>query len=366
MSSDPPRLEELLSIADFEALARERLEAMTLAYYCGGAGDELTLGWNCSAFDRIRLRPRVLVDVSRIDTDIELLGERHPLPVLIAPTAYHCLACPEGELATVQGAAESGVTTVVSTLATTRFDRVARAAAAPLWFQLYVQEDRGFTRALVAQVEEAGYRALCLTVDTPVFGARLRELKARFALPPGLERENLAALSSEAATTDHRPLAGQVYHSLLDPTLTWKDVEWLLSVTKLPLLLKGILAGDDAARAVEAGVAGVIVSNHGARNLDTVPAAIDALPEVVDAVAGGMPVLMDGGIRRGTDVLKALARGAAAVLVGRPILYGLAVGGAAGVARVLDILAAELRMAMALTGRRTVAEVDCDVLWDRQ
>lgn len=358
-----PPLDDLLSIADFEAAARERMEPMTAAYYLGGAGDELTLGWNCSSFDRIRLRPRVLVDVSSIDPAIDLLGHRHPAPFLIAPTAYHRLVDPEGELATVRAAGQAGVTMVVSTLATTRFDKVARAATAPLWFQLYVQSDRGFTRDLVAGVEEAGYRALCLTVDTPVFGSRLRELKAKFTLPPGLERENLADLGQDAATTGHRKHAGQVYHSLLDATLTWKDLEWLLGITRLPLLLKGVMSGDDAARAAEVGCAGVIVSNHGARNLDTVPATIDALPECVAAVAGRMPVLVDGGIRRGTDVLKALALGAQAVLIGRPVLYGLAVGGEAGVGKVLGILDAELRMAMALTGRRTVAEIDRGVLW---
>lgn len=358
-----PSLDDLLSIADFEAAARDRMEPMTAAYYLGGAGDELTLGWNCSSFDRLRLRPRVLVDVSTIDPSLELLGDRHPGPVLIAPTAYHRLVDPEGELTTARAAGAAGVTMVVSTLATTRFDKIVQVATAPLWFQLYVQSDRGFTRDLVAGVEEAGYRALCLTVDTPVFGSRLRELKARFTLPPGLERENLADLGRDAATTGHRKHAGQVYHSLLDATLTWKDVEWLLGITRLPLLLKGVMSGDDAAHAAEAGCAGVIVSNHGARNLDTVPATIDALPEVVEAVAGRMPVLMDGGIRRGTDVLKALARGAKAVLVGRPVLYGLAVGGEAGVVKVLSILEAELRMAMALTGRRTLAEIDSTVLW---
>ncbi len=356
-------LDELLSIADFEAAAREAMAPMTAAYYLGGAGDELTLGWNCTAYDRLRLRPRVLVDVSTIDPALELLGARLPNPVLIAPTAYHRLVDPDGEIATARAAGRVGAAMVVSTLATTRFDKVARAASSQLWFQLYVQSDRGFTRELVAGVEEAGYRALCLTVDTPVFGSRLRELKAKFTLPPGLERENLVALGEEAATTGHRKHAGQVYHSLLDPTLTWKDVEWLLSITRLPLLLKGVMCGDEAARAAEVGCAGVIVSNHGARNLDTVPATLDALPEVVDAVAGRVPVLVDGGIRRGTDVLKALALGAIAVLVGRPVLYGLAVGGEAGVVRVLEILDAELRMAMALTGRRKLGEIDATVLW---
>jgi 4-hydroxymandelate oxidase len=225
-----------------------------------------------------------------------------------------------------------------------------------------VQPDRGFTRALVERAEAAGCQALCLTVDTPVLGARNRETRIGFKLPPGMTRANLEG-GGIAANAAHRPPEGQIYSAVLEPHLTWKDVEWLRGFAKVPVLLKGILDADDAKLAVDSGVAGLIVSNHGARNLDTVPATITALPRVVDAVGGRMPIIVDGGIRRGTDVLKALAMGASAVAIGRPPLYGLAVDGAAGVARVIEILRTELEMAMALTGRTTIAAVDRGVLW---
>ncbi len=350
------------TVAELEARAKQKLPPMAWEYYASGAGDELTLGWNCQAFDRLRLRPRMLVDVSHLDLGTRLFGAEMPFPMLIAPTAYHRLADPDGEVATARGAGQVGATMVVSSLSTTAIEEIAAAATSPLWFQLYVQSDRGFTRELVERVTSAGCRALCVTVDTPVLGLRHREARARFALPPGLDRPNLRPLGQEAATTDHSPREGQIYHSLFDPTLSWKEIEWLLSLARVPVLLKGILSGEDAARAAEIGVAGVIVSNHGARNLDTVPATIEVLPEVVEAVAGRLPVLMDGGIRRGTDVLKALALGAQAVLLGRAVLWGLATGGADGVAGVLRLLARELQMAMALAGRRNLAEIDRTLL----
>jgi 4-hydroxymandelate oxidase len=238
----------------------------------------------------------------------------------------------------------------VSSFSTATVEDIAGSTKSPLWFQLYVQPDRGFTRDLVRRVEAAGYQALCLTVDTPSIGARDRMARAGFAVPPGIVEENL-----------RRP--GGPAPALLDPSLTWKDVEWLRSFARVPVLVKGVLNPEDAVRGVQSGVAGIIVSNHGARNLDTVPATIQALPRVVERVAGRIPVLVDGGIRRGTDVLKALALGANAVLIGRPYLYGLAVGGAEGVTRVVEILRSELEMAMALTGRPTIARIDRSVLW---
>jgi 4-hydroxymandelate oxidase len=352
---------EPVNLADFEALARQRISSMAWAYLCGAAGDELTLQWNREAFSRIRLKPRVLVDVSRLDTRIELLGQELPLPILLAPVAYHRLFHPEGETATARGAGAAGATMIVSTAATTAIEDIAAAATRPLWFQLYIQRDRGFTRALVERAQAAGCRALCLTVDTPVAGARDREAKARFTLPPGIHLPNLEGIS--LPRDPHRPNEGDIYSALLAPDVTWKDVEWLLSFSKIPVVLKGILNADDADRAVKAGAAGLIVSNHGARNLDTAPPTIEALPHIIQRVAGRVPVLLDGGIRRGTDVLKALALGARAVLIGRPYLFGLAVGGAEGISRVVNILLNELQMAMALTGRPTVASLDRSVLW---
>ena len=249
---------------------------------------------------------------------------------------------------------------VVSSLATTTFEEIAEVATAPLWFQLYVQPDRAFTRDLVQRVEAAGARAICITVDTPVLGSRSREMRARFALPPGLERANLRGLLG--ARTGHFDESG-VYSALFDPTLTWKEIDWICGFAKVPILLKGVMAPEDAALALEHEVAGLIVSNHGARNLDTTPATIEALPGVVQAVGGKLPVLFDGGVRRGTDLVKALALGARAVLVGRPYLYGRAVAGAAGVERVLKILSTELIAAMALCGCTSLGAIDRSVLW---
>lgn len=361
-ASSPP--ESLASLADFEKAARDKMTPMAYEYVSGGAGDENTLKWNQSAYTDIKLRQRVLVDVSHIDTSVRLLGRELPHPILLAPTAYHKLIHPEGEIATVRGAAAARAAMIVSSFATVKFEDVARAAGgSPVWFQLYVQPDRGFTRALVQRAEAAGCQALCLTVDTPVLGARNRETRIAFSLPAGMTRANLEGLAGINASAAHRPPEGAIYSAVLEPRLTWKDVDWLRGFAKVPVLLKGILDADDAKRAVEAGVSGLIVSNHGARNLDTVPATVSALPRIADVVAGRVPVLIDGGIRRGTDVLKALALGASAVAIGRPYLYGLAVDGSAGVSRIVQILRTELEMAMALTGRTTLAAIDRTVLW---
>lgn len=352
----------LASLGDFEKAARSRMTPMAYEYVSGGAGDEITLGWNQDAYREIKLRSRVLIDVSRIDTSVRLLGQDLPYPILLAPTAYHKLVHREGELATARGAGTARALMIVSSFATTRIEDVARAASGPLWFQLYVQPDRGFTRALVERAEAAGCTALCLTSDTPVLGARNRETRIEFKLPPGMTRANLEGIGTGAGGA-HRPPEGQIYSAVLEPRLTWKDVEWLRGFAKVPVLLKGIMDPDDAKQAVAAGVSGLIVSNHGARNLDTGPATITALPRVAEVVGGRIPVIVDGGIRRGTDVLKALAFGASAVAIGRPYLYGLAVNGSVGVARVMEILRTELEMAMALTGRTTIAGIDRSVLW---
>jgi 4-hydroxymandelate oxidase len=334
---------------------------MAYEYVSAGAGDEITLRENQIAFDRLRLHPRVLVDVSTIDTRVTLFGQALDFPILLAPTAYHRLVHAEGEIATVRGAAAAGATLVASSFATTSIEDMAKAASAPLWFQLYVNKDRGFTRDLVQRAEAAGCKALCLTVDSPLTGNRHRERRAGFMLPPGIERSNLTGLGAATAGASHR-LESTIYSAILDPALTWKDIEWVRGISRVPLLLKGVLSPDDASRGADSG-AGLIVSNHGARNLDTVPATIDALPRVVDAVGGRVPILMDGGIRRGTDVLKALALGASAVLIGRPYLFGLGAQGADGVTRIVRILRREFEMAMAMTGRRSLKEIDRTVLW---
>ncbi len=359
---------QLSCLSDFEAAAKGRVPHMAWEFFNGAAADEITMRWNLEAYQRIKLKPHVLVDVSKLDTRVHLLGQELAFPIILAPTAYHKLAHPEGELATARGAGAAHATMVVSTVATTSIEDIAKVATQPLWFQLYVQRDRGFTRELVQRAEAAGVRALCLTVDTPITGARNRELRAQFELPPELDRPNLRGLKvgGVAVATDpsaHLATGESIYTSATDPSMTWKDLDWLLSFAKVPLLTKGILNPEDADRAVKAGVAGIMVSNHGARNLDTLPATIEALPLVAERVAGRVPVIVDGGVRRGTDVLKALANGANAAMIGRPYLYGLSVAGDAGVARVVDILRREFEMAMALTGRPTIASIDRTVLW---
>lgn len=355
----------LLTIDDYEKAAKKKLSRMAYDYYRSGADQERTLKATEKAFRRYQIWYRVLVDVSERDLATTVLGIPVPAPILIAPTAYHCLAHPEGELATARAAAEAETLFVLSTLATTSIEDVAAAGAGPKWFQLYVHKDREFTRSLVERAERAGYRALLLTVDTPILGRRLRDERNGFALPEGMVMANLVSAAARGPAgqdiTNSSALAGYVA-SRHDAALTWKDVAWLRSITKLPVLLKGIVRGDDAVRAVDCGVAGIVVSNHGARQLDRAPATIDALPAVVDAVAGRCEVLMDGGVRWGADILTALALGARAVLVGRPILWGLAVDGQAGVRRVLEILRTELSCAMALAGCSTLASIDRDLV----
>jgi 4-hydroxymandelate oxidase len=345
--------EHFLTLADFEVQAEKSLRPDVWGYVAGGAGDEISLRWNTAAFDRIFLRPRVLRDVSIVQMETTLFDLALPFPLLLAPTAYHRVLHPEGELETARGAAIHGTPFVVSTSSTMAVDRISAASSAPLWFQLYVQTDREFTRDIIARAEEAGCRALCVTVDTPALGARIRQLRTGFKLPPELETPHVYDLA--------------VRDSIIGPgkrkVVTWEDIDWLLSISKKPVLLKGILTPEDAKEAVRRGVHGVIVSNHGARNLDTVPATIDALPEVVEVVEGRVPVLVDGGIRRGTDLFKCLAFGAAAVLIGRPYLYGLAVAGAEGVARVVEILRSELEFAMILCGCAGVGAIDKTFLW---
>jgi 4-hydroxymandelate oxidase len=337
-------LEKYLSLFDFQDEAQKRIPHAVWERVMGASADELTMRWNHEAYEKIRLKPRVLVDVSKIDTRVTLFGQQMPFPIVLAPTGAQSFVHPEGDVAAVRGAGAAKATLCISSSASKPVDEVARAATSPVWFQLYVQRDRGFTKELIQRAESAGCRALCVTVDSPTFGARNREDRVRNDLPP----------------RDLPNLKGRDY---LDPTLTWKDISWMRGFAKSPVVLKGIVNPDDAAIAVKEGVAGIIVSNHGARNLDTVPATIDALPLVVAKVERRIPVLVDGGIRRGTDVIKALALGATAVQIGRPYLWGLGVGGAEGVTRVVEILRREFEMTMMLMGRPTLASIDKSALW---
>ena len=339
-----------INVHDHERLARERLSPGAWAYYCGGSDDEATLREERAAFERLRLLPRVLRGVSGADLRTTVLGTPVRMPILVSPAALHALAHPEGELATARAAGEAGTLMALSTVTTRSLEEVAAVATGPLWFQLYVYRGaRDLAEGLVHRAERAGYRAILLTIDAPRFGNQERGLRAGASLPPDLR---FAHFEGAYAGAYREPEA-----------LSWEDVAWLRSVTELPIVLKGVLHPEDAALAVEHGAAGVVVSTHGGRQLDGVPASIEALPAVVEAVGGRAEVYLDGGIRRGTDVLKALALGARAVFVGRPTLWGLAVDGAAGVRGVLGLLREELELAMVLAGVSNVEGVGPDLLW---
>lgn len=345
--------EELLNVWDYERAAKERLEPGAFGYFAGGAADEWTLRENVAAFNRWVLRPRMLVDVSSTTTATPVLGTDVSMPLLVAPTAFQRMAHPEGEVATAKGAAAAGTIMCLSTIANATIEEVAAAAPeAPRWFQLYWGPDRGVVSDVVSRAEAAGFRAIVLTVDLPVLGRRERDLRTGFEIPPEVPVPAFSALAESTGA-----ISPAAIHWSVDNSLTWKDLEWLRSVTSLPLLVKGVLTADDATLAVEAGAQAVVVSNHGGRQLDGVAASLDALPEVVDAVGGRAEVLVDGGIRRGTDVVKALALGARAALAGRAPLYGLAVDGADGVERVLGLLRAEIELALALCGCASPADV---------
>jgi 4-hydroxymandelate oxidase len=331
----------VVTLEDFEPVARQRLDPQTFEIVRGGAADELTLRWNRQAFERIRLRPRVLVDVSRLTTTLALFGQQLESPVILAPAGVHGRLHPDGELETARGAAPTGTVLVIPSAPTRPVEDVARLSRAAPWYQLYVGRDRGRTREEAQRAENAGCRVLFVTVDSAAAGVR-----------NGMMRPPFRAMQTPGE-----------FQTIADPSFSWKDLSWLHSVVRMPIVLKGILDPADAERAVTEGASGIAVSNHGGRQLDSVPATIDALPAVVDRVGGRVPVLMDGGIRRGTDVLKALANGASAVMIGRPFLYGLAVAGADGVDRIVTILRQEFEIAMALAGRESLAKIDRTALW---
>jgi 4-hydroxymandelate oxidase len=347
MTVDPQMTDPLrgvVCLGDLEPIAKRKMSSLAWEYLSCGAADEFTLRWNCSGFEKIKLKPRVLVDVSKIDTRIDLFGLEHKFPILLAPVGLQRLYHPEGEIAAARGAASAGAAYVISSYATTTLEDIVASSDGQKWMQIYLQPDREFTRDVVQRAEAAGCRAICVTVDLPVIGVRNRMDRIGFAVPAELSVPHMM-------------------ENFAGSPVTWDDVSWLRSITKIPVLLKGILDPDDAELAIGRGVSGIIVSNHGARDLDSTPATIDALPVVAERVAGRIPVLMDGGVRRGTDVLKAVALGAKAVLIGRPFCYGLSAGGEKGVARVVEILRKELEIAMALTGRTTISRIHRSVIW---
>ncbi|MEC3979440.1 alpha-hydroxy acid oxidase [Amycolatopsis sp. H20-H5] len=345
------------TLAEFEAAARERLDPVHFDFFAGGARDELTLRANETAFRRLSLLPKVLRGNSKRELGIELLGTPTSMPIVLSPTAFHRLAHPEGERATARAAARVGAIMIVSMGATTTVEDIAAAApgGSTRWFQLYLQPDPRVTEALVRRAERAGMAALVVTVDSPVFGGRERDDRNGFHdLPSGVVAENLRELPGGEP--------GRAADIAMSAEFTWEHLAWLRGITSLPLLLKGVLHPEDARLAVGAGVAGLVVSNHGGRQLDTAAATIDALPEIAEAVGGAIPLILDGGIRRGTDVVKALALGATAVGVGRPVLWGLAAAGEDGVTRVLELLREEFDLAMALCGAASPSELTPDLV----
>lgn len=346
---------KLLTLDDYERAAKAKLSKMAWDYFRSGSDRERALARNLHAYERLVIWYRVLVDVAERELSTTVLGTPVRSPILVAPTAYHRLAHPEGELATARGAAQAGTIYVASTLATTRLEDVAEASDAPKWFQVYVHKDRAFTQSLVERAEAAGYDALVVTVDTPMLGRRLRDERNGFALPEGMSMANLVPPGE--AEAQGSMLASYVAERH-DASFSFRDLEWLRRLSHLPLVIKGIVRADDARRALDHGAAAILVSNHGGRQLDASPATLEALPGVVEAVGNDAEVYLDGGIRSGEDAFKALALGARAVLVGRPSLWGLAVGGAEGVADVLRILSEELSRTMALAGAPSVQGID--------
>jgi 4-hydroxymandelate oxidase len=354
---------DVLNIFDLERLAKERLPVLAYDYYRSGAWDETTLKANREAYEKLKIHYKILVDVEKRDLSTTIFGQHIDFPILVAPTAFHKLAHPDGELATGRAAVKAKTIMTLSSLSTTTIEEVAEATNKTFWFQLYINKQREYTRDLVARAESAGAKALVVTVDTPLWGRRERDVRNGFHLPPGLSAINLVKYQQDGIAKGQSGAGlGQSFAWMLDATLQWKDLDWLASITKIPIIIKGVCRVDDAIKATEHGIKGILVSNHGGRQMDSAPATIDVLPAIVDAVGNRTTVLMDGGIRRGTDAMKALAQGAKAVLVGRPVLWGLAAGGQQGVEKALSMLKEELDLGMALSGCRNLKELNRSLL----
>jgi isopentenyl diphosphate isomerase/L-lactate dehydrogenase-like FMN-dependent dehydrogenase len=362
-SPTKPSVDLALNLIEWEERARAILPAMAYDYFAAGANDEESLKRNRQVYNEILLRPKMLRDVSYRDMSVNVLGQTISMPMLIAPMAFQGLAHEEGEVATARAAKTLNTIMTLSTLANCTIEEVGQAAPHHMWFQLYVYKDREITKELVGRAADAGYKAIVMTVDSPILGRRERDIRNGFHLPDHLSAKNLAGqgLHEIGKAGNHSALATHIA-ALYDNALSWQSLEWIASISKLPILVKGIVRGDDAALALEHGAAGVIVSNHGGRQIDTCVAPIEALPEVAQAMDGRGELLMDGGIRRGTDVVKALALGARAVLVGRPIIWALATGGSEGVVNCLTMLKQELDLTMALSGCATLADITPDLL----
>ncbi|KAJ1999681.1 Hydroxyacid oxidase 1 [Coemansia sp. RSA 2322] len=344
---------------DFERHAERTLDRNALDYYRSGAQDMVTVRENRRAFDRLCIRPRVLRDVSSVSTVTRLLDHSVASPICIAPTAMQRMAHPEGELATARAAERRATCMVLSSWSTASIEDVAHASAGLKWLQLYVYKDRETTRRLIERAQDSGFAAIALTVDTPELGRRLPDIRNRFRLPPHLTMANFSSADKAQVGGSEEGNSGLAAYvaSQIDPSLSWADVAWVKSIARVPVLLKGILTAEDARLAVQAGVDGVIVSNHGGRQIDSVPSTIAVLEEVFCAVNGAIPVFLDGGVRRGTDVFKALALGARAVFLGRPVLWALHYKGEDGVTEMLDLINEELRLAMALAGCASIADI---------
>ncbi|XP_042419037.1 peroxisomal (S)-2-hydroxy-acid oxidase GLO3-like [Zingiber officinale] len=348
---------EITNVSEYEKIAKQKLPKMIYDYFASGAEDQWTLRENRSAFSRILFRPRILVDVSNIDMTTTILGFKISMPIMIAPTAMQKMAHPEGELATARAASAANTIMTLSSWSTSSVEEVNSTGPGVRFFQLYVYKDRNVVRQLVGRAEKAGFKAIVLTVDTPRLGRREADIKNRFTLPPSLTLKNFEELNIEKMDmTNDSGLASYV-GSQVDRSLSWKDVKWLQTITSLPIILKGVMTAEDTRLAVQAGVAGIVVSNHGARQLDYVPATITCLEEVVKAAQGKVPVFLDGGIRRGTDIFKALALGASGVFIGRPVVFALAADGEAGVRKVLQMLSDELELTMALSGCTSIEQI---------
>ncbi|KAL0926488.1 hypothetical protein M5K25_002723 [Dendrobium thyrsiflorum] len=348
---------EITNVSEYEAIAKQKLPKMAYDYYASGAEDQWTLKENREAFSRILFRPRILIDVSKIDMTTTVLGFKISMPIMIAPTAMQKMAHPEGEYATARAASAANTIMTLSSWATSSVEEVASTGPGIRFFQLYVYKDRNVVEQLVRRAERAGFKAIALTVDTPRLGRREADIKNRFTLPPFLTLKNFEGLDlGKMDKADDSGLASYVAGQI-DRSLSWRDVKWLQSITTLPILVKGVITAEDTRLAIQNGVGGIIVSNHGARQLDYAPATITALEEVVKAAQGRVPVFLDGGVRRGTDVFKALALGASGIFIGRPVVFALASEGETGVRKVLQMLRDEFELTMALSGCTSLSKI---------